>query len=288
LSGRLPSAAEEAEREIGRTRADLAQTLAALERKLAARYLVKKGINMFNESFPGNQGLNRTLETIRANPVPVVLIGLGATWLIASNTGVAERIAQDERIEAARRRVADVASSIGTRAGEIGSGIAGRIGLGGEAARAGEAALGQTGNPIIDQPDQTGSDGWVHQVSGMAQEAWRSARDSGGAMLNRAGSYAGDGAGRIADQLTDAFGRHPLLLGAMAAMAGALVAALVPRTRIEDEWFGTARDEAWHKAREVGQEAVSRVRQAAEEAAVRVVDAAADSVKSELDKPLQG
>jgi hypothetical protein len=71
-------------------------------------------------------------------------------------------------------------------------------------------------------------------------------------------------------------------------MAGAMIAALLPPTRVEDDWFGDTRDELWHRAEEVGQEAASRVRSVAVRAADAAADAAADTVKSEADKSLHG
>ena len=272
----------EIEREIGHTRRELAVTLAALERKLAARYLVEKGFGMFKDTLGDDYGLNRGLEVIRANPVPIALIGIGAAWLLASNSGVVDRVAQDQRIEAARRRVTGLASDVGNRAGELASTVAERVGMSGNSA---DRPLGYTGNPMVDQPDaRTAAAGWVHQVSDMAQDAIRSARDTGGAMLDR----TQDRAGQIADQVTDAFERHPLLIGAIGVMAGAMIAALLPRTRVEDEWFGSTRDELWQRAEAVGQEAVSRVRDTAVRAADAAADAAADTVKSEADKSLHG
>jgi hypothetical protein len=269
-------------REIDHTRREIAVTLAALERKLAARYLVEKGFDMFKDGLGDDYGLKRGLEIIRANPVPVALIGIGAAWLLASNSGVVDRIAQDQRIEAARRRVTDLAGEVGNRAGELASTMAERVGISGNGA---DRPLGYTGNPMVDEPDsRTAPTGWVHQVSDMAQDAIRSARDTGGAMLDR----TQDQASRIADQATDAFQRHPLLIGAIGVMAGALIAALLPTTRVEDEWFGGARDELWERAEAVGQEAVSRVRDTAVRAADAAADAAADTVKSEADKSLHG
>src|SRR5260221_1431844 len=104
-----PQSPAEVEEQIRRTRAELAQTLDALDRKLTARHLVEKGFDMFRDSVNTNETLHRSLDIIRANPVPVALIGLGTAWLIANSTGVAERIAHDERVEAARRRVSDLA-----------------------------------------------------------------------------------------------------------------------------------------------------------------------------------
>ena len=282
-----PLSAAEAEQQIRRTRAELAMTIDALDRKLTARHLVEKGLDMFNDSFTGNETLHRSVDMIRANPIPVALIGIGAAWLIASNTGVVDRIAHDQRVEAARRRMADFASDVGNRAGEIASDVAGRVGLSGgtEADR----ALGHTGHPMVDQSGRNRGDGWMHQVTERAQDALRTAS---GAILDRAGSYAGGSANRVADQVSGAFERNPLIVGAIGVMAGALIAALLPLSRFENQMLGTTRDELWHKAEEAGEQAIARVRDAASEAAVRAVDAAAgaavETVRTIADKPPQG
>jgi hypothetical protein len=276
----------EIERDIDRTRVELAQTLDALERRLRARHLVEKGFDMLKETFGNHDAWNRSLDIIRANPVPVALIGIGAAWIVASQTNVVERVAQDERVEAARRRVADMASNVGTRAGELASDVASRVGIGGTSS-AGDQPLGRTGNTMVDNGSRQDSDGWVHQAADMAQGALRTARDSGEAMLSRAGLYANDGASRIADQASDTFQRHPLVIGAIGVMAGALIAAMLPATRVEDEWFGDTRDALWHKAQEAGEQAFSQVREAAGRAVEAASDAATETVKGELDKPSQ-
>jgi hypothetical protein len=266
-----PTSPAEAERQAARTRVELADTLGALDDKLTnltTRHLVEKGFNMIRDSLNNSDGLNRSLDIMRANPIPIALIGLGTAWLIASNTGVVDRIANDERIEAARRRVTDMASDLGNRAGSMASDMAGKIGMGGS-----DRPLGQTGNPMIDESGGSGSSGWVHQASDMAQGAMRSVRDS--TMINR----AGEGAGRIADQLTDAFERNPLVVGAVGLLGGALIAALLPATRLEDELVGTTRDQLWKQAEGAGQDAISRVRDAATHAIDSATDAAASRVR---------
>jgi hypothetical protein len=274
----------EMERGIARTRGELSLTLAALERKLAARYLIDEGLNMFKDTLGEDYGLHRGLEMVRTNPIPVALIGIGTAWLIANNTNAVDRIARDERIQAARRRVTDMASDIGNRAGEMATSAAQRIGIVGNGTGNGaDRPLGHTGNPMIDQPGGgMSSEGWVHQVSDRAQAMIQSARDSSGAMLDR----ASESAGRIADQVADTFERHPLLIGAIGIMAGAVIAALLPPTRTEDEWFGPTRDQLWNQAEEAGQETVSRVRDVAMRAADAAADAAAETIKTEADKPL--
>jgi len=276
----LPSSPAALERQIDQTRAELAVTLDALERQLAARRLVEKGFAMLTDTFGGYDGMTRM---IRTNPVPVALIGIGAAWLIASNTKIVDRIAEDERVEAVRRRAADLAGDVGNRASAMASNVAGRVG---QWTGSGDRPLGETGNPLIDQ--QSRDNGWVHQMTDMAEEALRSARDTGGAMLNRASGLAGERAGRVADQLSDAFVRNPLMIGAVGIMAGALIAALLPASRIEDEWLGDKRDELWQKAQQAGEQAMEQLRNTAARAADAASHAAATAVEREMDKPSQG
>ena len=222
-----------------------------------------------------NESLQRSLDVIRTNPLPVALIGLGVAWLISNNTGMTDRVTDTgrrvtdvatdmgRRVADTGRRVADTASDIGHRAGELATGAAQKVGLAGS----GDRALGHTGHPMVDRDGEHG-EGWVHQMSDHASDALRSARDSSGALLHKVGSYAG------ADGVSDAFERHPLIIGAIGVMTGALIAALLPISEVENELLGGTRDELWQRAEDLGEEAVQRVREAATEAAVRAVDAA--------------
>src|SRR5262249_57676338 len=86
----------EAEREAARTRVELAATIDALEDKvtdLTARNLVEKGFNMIRDTFNNSDAMNRGLDIVRANPIPVAMIGVGVAWLVASNTRVVDPIA---------------------------------------------------------------------------------------------------------------------------------------------------------------------------------------------------
>jgi len=240
-----------------------------------------------------NESLQRSLDVIRTNPLPVALIGLGVAWLISNNTGVTDRVTETgrrvtdtatdmgrrvadtsrrvtdtatdmgRRVADTSRRVADTASDISRRAGELATGAAQKVGIAGS----GDRALGHTGHPMVDRDGEHG-EGWVHQMSDHASDALRSARDSSGALLHKVGSYAG------ADGVSDAFERHPLIIGAIGVMTGALIAALLPISEVENELLGGTRDELWQRAEDLGEEAVQRVREAATEAAVRAVDAA--------------
>jgi hypothetical protein len=201
---------------------------------------------MFADS-PKGGGLG---EVIQANKVPLTLIGIGVAWLVASNTGLADRVANDERVQAARRR-------IGEFAGDIGIG-------GGSSDGAGGQILGPDGERLA-RSDSSRGDGWVHQAAGAARGAISTVRDAGSAVLDRAGA-ATDLASRASTQVTEKLSTDPWLIGVAGLVAGALLAAILPPTRIEQDYIGEARDGLWNKANELGHEAAERVRELADSA----------------------
>jgi hypothetical protein len=190
------------------------------------------------------------IKGFQANSVPLTLIGIGVAWLMASNTGLAERVANDERVRAARRR-------IGEFAGDIGLGSGSSEGAGGQ-------VLGPDGEPLT-RTDSGQGNGWVHQATGAARGAISTVRDAGGAVLDRAGA-AGDLANRAGSQVTEKLSTDPWLIGVAGLVAGALFAAILPPTRIEQEYVGEARDGLWNKANELGHEAAERIRELADSA----------------------
>jgi len=187
---------------------------------------------------------------MQANRVPLTLIGIGVAWLMASNTGLADRVVNDERVQAARRR-------IGEFAGDIGIG-------GGSSDGAGGQILGPDGERLA-RSDSSRGDGWVHQAAGAARGAISTVRDAGSAVLDRAGA-ATDLASRASTQVTEKLSTDPWLIGVAGLVAGALLAAILPPTRIEQDYIGEARDGLWNKANELGHEAAERVRELADSA----------------------
>ena len=232
--------AAQVERQIQRTRVELAATLDALEDKLAPRHLLEKGVDMWNENLNGSEQLQRGLDAIRANPLPIALIGIGAAWLIAG------QLINGQQVAAVRRRVSDMI----------------------------EPALGHTGSALIDETGSGERQGWTHQLADRAAGAASTVRDWSGAVSTQAGNIATDGANRVADQLNGAARRYPLAMTAVATLAGAALAMLLPTSRAEDDLLGGARETFG-----------SRVREAASRAAGAAVDAATTTIKAEMDNP---
>jgi hypothetical protein len=53
------------------------------------------------------------VDVMRDNAIPITFIGIGAAWLLATNTAVADRVANDDRVQAARRRMSELAGDVG-------------------------------------------------------------------------------------------------------------------------------------------------------------------------------
>ena len=228
----------EIESEIARSRAGLDLTLDALAVELAPKHLVEKAADMVTQSLGAKRpgGIARGGGR-RADPVPLALIGLGAAWLVAENTGLLDRI-------------------VPGRGGHAAPGTA----PGGDAAP-GDAKPGDA-KPGSAAP----GDGWGHQAAEAARDALRSIRDGGGAALERAGEYI-EGAAHSGERARLAGGRlikrledNPLAYGLAAIICGAVAAVLLPSGRREREIVARAREDLLEKAEELGHCAAGSIR----------------------------
>jgi hypothetical protein len=195
-------------------------------------------------------------NTLKANWIPLSLIGVGIAWLMAGNSGVTERVANDDRVRTASRRHE----------------IAGDLGIGRTAKQEtghGTQILGPDGRPIHHSGDVDPKNGWVDQASGAARDAMASVREAGTAVLDRATRYtdyggaASDMAKRASGQMAETLERIPWLIAIAGTVAGALLAGLFPPTRIEQGYVDEARDGLRTKANELGHQAAERVRELA-------------------------
>ena len=192
------------------------------------------------------------------NRVPIALIGAGIAWLLANRTGLTERLAEDERVQAAKRRIGEFRESNSPFSSS-------KPGSGGQ-------ILGPSGEPVL-RDDMRHRNGWVHQAAVAARGAIGSVRDAGSAAIDRASSSitgyasdAGDLAKRASDQVAEKLGRDPWLIGIVGFVGGALLAAVLPPTQTEQNIVGQAQGELRNRATELGHEAATRIRELADAA----------------------
>ena len=214
---RSPSQIEE---DIARTRSEMSRTLNALQRKLSPGQVVDGVLSQFasgSGEFAG--GLART---VRANPVPVTLMGIGLGWLMVS----------------AGRSPSDPVGGRSATVDHRESNTAERS----EDRRLTSVAKG-TGRRVRDMADT---------VRGKADGLRDNAARMGGRARVRA-EQAQREVGRIVN-------RQPLLLGALGLTIGVALGASLPATRRENALLGETRDRLKDKAVESGKRRLGEAR----------------------------
>jgi hypothetical protein len=289
---------DEIEGEIARTRAHMSETIDALERTLAPRHLLEKGVDMLKDTMQGNINTRWVGETLRDNPIPLALIGVGLGWLLFHNVratrGTATHYSRRLR-DGMSDAVSGVGDTVGSAAGSVTERVKGWVGGGsGERYAAGDEAYARTKSAGAQRTGEARTENERHMAgaAGRASDARRSATGAAGDYAGQAyetvGHYAGaayDTAGDVVGQagdyaarVKDRFGQvledYPLAVGALGFLAGAVIAAALPSTRVEDELLGETRDDLLRQGEGMAREAWERAQQAASGAA----DAARDAV----------
>ena len=254
--------------EIAETRADMSETIDAIQERLSpanlaqeAKQRVRNATTQKVQQMANTAGdamdqvLGSSLvETLRANPIPAAMIGIGTAWLVAKARSSREG-GEGRRRYSGNGRVSRSYSNV--YPGGYGSNDTGeRYG-----------AVGTLGSGKLDSITDQGRSA-MEDLSSRAQSAADSVRDTT-RRTTRAAQL----------KLEDVLQNNPLALGAAAAVIGAVVGMSVPQTDTENEWMGDARDSVVDRAKEMAGNAADRVGEAAdniERVAAHVKDQAQD------------
>jgi len=199
---------------------------------------------------------NSLVRTVKENPIPATLIGVGLAWLLLS-----KRRKSGRRLDAGehrgRNRIIDVGSDGADEAGDFAHQAGRKIA---DAATGAASAVGHLAH-------DAGA-----AVGHLAQDAGTSIA-SGAQRVGHAAAGVGRGvatqARRIQRGSGELYRKNPLAVGAAVLAVGAAVGLAIPRTRLEDEWMGSASDSVATKAQELAHDAMGRVGDAADELADR-------------------
>jgi ElaB/YqjD/DUF883 family membrane-anchored ribosome-binding protein len=261
--------ARELREEIADTRTDISETIEAIQERLQPGNLVAQaresvrnaaGEKVQQMANTAGDAADRVLgssfmETIKANPIPAAIIGIGAAWMYFNRVGSRDyRNGESEssRLYGGSNRY----GSYGERADRPYEGTYGAVGM------RGTIRSDDTEESVVSRAKDYASD-----VSDRAQQLTGQVRD-------RARRSSRQAQRRFEDVLRT----NPLAVGAAAALVGAVVGLSVPSTETEDQLMGEARDSVVERARDLASDAADRVGEAAGNAE-NVVSRAADQVK---------
>jgi hypothetical protein len=234
------------EREIDQTRAEMNQTLGALERRLTPGQIVDEAMGLFREhgrDFAANLG-----SSIKENPVPAMLAAVGIGWLMFGSK-------HPSRPTSAYGHYADYdPNDEGTVEG-VGESIKSKMADAGEKVRGGAiAARDRLADSWTSSKDAVM--GRMSQTAGMAQVQANRAREGFNTMLDE----------------------QPIILGALGLAVGAAIGAMLPSTEQENRLLGPARDKTFSQIKERGAEVYQQVRDKAENAVEKVQQAAQNTI----------
>lgn len=276
---------EEIEADIVETRAGLGEILDAIERRLAPRHLMERGIDMLKDTMSGEGG--GLGDTLRSHPLPLALIGMGVGWIMMSSGARAKLGSYGGAV---KERVTGAAHEAGRRAGEMRERVVAGWGAG----------AAESGQPQR-YPTESAGYAYARQKSAEASAAAREAGErvgarvergpkAGGKVWQQARSYAantGERLSRTGDRFGELMEEHPLAVGALGLLAGAVVAMLLPRSETEQHLVGDAGEALRDRAAEFGREASERVRHVAERTTDAALDAAREAAGGGTSEPFR-
>lgn len=218
----------ELEREASEIRADMDRTLDALERKFSPGQVLDRSMGYLRDH--GGDLARNVGDTVKQNPIPVLLTAAGIAWLITS--GVRSRSRYSRSADVYGDPYGDDLSS-------------------------GDYASAQAGlRDRMSSKLQAGADAARDRLQAGAEAArrtWRSSRTTASGRVSRAMDSTRVRAQQVQQRAHTMMDEQPLVVGALALACGALIGAALPRTRYENRTLGPVRDRTLEKAKVAGE-----------------------------------
>lgn len=291
--------------QIARTRAQMSETVDQIQARLAPEQLKQQAQEAIREATLGKvEEITMNVEqkakswrsglvsTIRENPVPAALVGIGLGWLLMSNKdddyatqyqetnqqtngrqynggnnyrpyySYSPREEESQRMETARMRAGEVVDTAQERVGEVTSQV--------------QERASTLAHDVRDQVRQT-ADNLSEQADHLTQQAHSRAEEM--RFQTRMGVH------RAKRTFSDTLEENPMAVAVAALAAGALVGMVLPSTPIEDQLLGETRDRVLDEAKIVAQDTAEKVKHVAQQAERAAVDQAKQVANDEWSSP---
>lgn len=232
--------------------------------------------------FAGNLG-----RSLRDNPLPVALVGAGIAWMIAGQSGK-----DKSREPAAASRFAGRPANIDPDTGPLSYG-SGELRNGMSRDSEQQNATGDD-NRFGDRVSQAGErvEQSLAKTRHGVQEGLSTVSDAAREQFSDAQAQSRQAVSDMSEKLRDGFRANPVVFALGTATAAAVVGALLPRTRREDEVLGSYADQAREDVREASKSALDKASDIAEKTVETVRDEAqkrgydADKVESVVSEAI--
>lgn len=313
---------EEIRADIEQTRSEMSETIEALQERLSPTALKEQAVDQFQDvrehvkeqvreqiqeakaavreatigkvenmvhtaSNTAQDARYTVMDTIRQNPIPAAMVGLGLAWMFMNRSSTPSRRSTNDYARVgysgdqtyyARQPYAGGSSYYGNpsyyeeQRGSGGVVRQGQQAVSNVASRAQDTAsniAGTAGNVASNIADTAGN-----VASNIA--------DTAGNVVDQAQETVGNLAGqaqyrvqRVEDRFQETLYQNPLAVGAVALALGTAVGLALPATRREHELMGEARDNLVEKVQGAAQDTMEKAQRVAEQ----VMDTAQSTVK---------
>lgn len=284
--------------QIDYTRAQMGSTIQAISERLSPDNLIEQAKSSAKEATVGRindmkneanrrvEGASSSLsQTIRDNPLPVAVIGLGLGWLFLSERKKSDmdtyRMGDYERQPGRYQyygegnggrplaEARDFASKAATAVERKASQLKNKVGhVVHEATDAVEEAASRTGEAVSDTASQVGDSightaervgETTEMLQDRAGQAAETARIEAMRLRQEAEMRSRRAAMRTKESFWENMNDNPLAVGAVLAIVGAAVGAAIPTSDYENKLMGETRDRLLDEAKERAQDVVERV-----------------------------
>jgi len=287
---------------IEQTRAEMSETIEAIQERLSPQHLKEQVKGQVREQFEEVKSTVRDatigkaetmvrsasesvtearytlMETIRQNPIPAAMVGIGLGWLLmnrrsapsyntpryeqrgyrgvgyydAGGYGAEQTYRGYGRPEAYYEEPHEGIASQGRRA------VRNTVGRVQDTAGDVAGRVQETVGDVAGRAQETAS-----TVAGQVQEAASTVAERAQETASTLAARTQYQAYRLEDRFQSALYENPLALGAIALAVGAAVGLAAPGTERENELLGEARDNLVERAQEVAHETVEKLQQVA-------------------------
>ncbi|MBK8902575.1 MAG: DUF3618 domain-containing protein [Anaerolineaceae bacterium] len=285
--------------EIEQTRARLGRTIDEIQERLSPERLKQQTKETIREATIGKveEMTNRAeyevkswrskiVRTVKENPVPAALIGVGLGWLIMADSDDHNGYDDYRYRQYAGGTTYYPASTRYTDTGETHRGTR-------ELVHEGRERVSETVENVkeraseVAQNVQEAAHNVQERVSEAADSVWHTAEETRHHAQETAVDLrlrAQQGVRQTKRTFWATMNENPLAVGATAMAVGALVGLALPSTPTEDRLMGERRDELVHEVKDRAQETVKETTEKVKAVAAEAKDAAVETAKEEADK----
>jgi Protein of unknown function (DUF3618) len=288
------------ETELGRTRARMDARLTELQGRLSPGQIVDDLMGYFRGNEGGDFARN-LMESVRSNPMPAALTGIGLAWLMASNpkknvSGTTTPVLDgDRQVQGSSassrpawathdefdRHLLTAEHEVTRHDEEAEPDYRGRLDIARGrvlgVARQSEDTQESFGDRVKDAIAATRQS--ITQSAYDLQSRASDATSQAGGIVNNVGhqlGQSGQTAQQMGSNLLTTITDNPVLLGAVGLAVGALLGAFVPQSKQEEDALGNVAGQARNAARDLAQTVVDR----GGEVAQKKLDAGRESARA--------